>query len=203
MPRRDAGVATRTFAGCTCESLTRNAARRTELAADEARGLAMKRMVVWILSRRDGLQQRVVVDVGCLRFCIERLIGPGRGRRRERRGRHRRRARRKRWSGSREWELRQLGGADRRQRSPHRQREDRFRGCVTHADCAPGYFCYLGETTPTTVCGGPAGSCATCQGGTCPAAFECSCLLASLCSSTSPCTDNGKVIVCPQQPQGM
>ena len=76
-------------------------------------------------------------------------------------------------------------------------------GCVTHADCAPGYFCYLGATMLTTVCGGPSGSCATCQGGACSATFECSCLLASLCSSTSPCTDDGKVIVCPQQPQGM
>jgi hypothetical protein len=76
-------------------------------------------------------------------------------------------------------------------------------GCVTHADCAPGYFCYLGATSPTSVCGGPAGSCATCQGGTCPPVFECSCLLASLCSMANPCTDDGKVIVCQQQPQKM
>jgi hypothetical protein len=76
-------------------------------------------------------------------------------------------------------------------------------GCVTHADCAPGYFCYLGATSPTSVCGGPSGSCATCQGGTCPATFECSCLLASLCSMNTPCADNGKVIVCQQQPQKM
>lgn len=76
-------------------------------------------------------------------------------------------------------------------------------GCVTHADCAPGYFCYLGATSPTNMCGGPSGNCASCQGGTCPPTFECSCLLASLCSTNNPCTDDGKVIVCPQQPQGM
>ncbi len=76
-------------------------------------------------------------------------------------------------------------------------------GCVTHADCARGYFCYLGTAPPTEVCGGPSGSCATCQGGMCPATFACSCLFASLCSSTSPCTDNGKVIVCEMQPQRM
>ena len=76
-------------------------------------------------------------------------------------------------------------------------------GCVTHADCSPRYFCYLGAAPPTEVCGGPSGSCATCQGGMCPATFECSCLLGTLCSSTSPCTDDGKVIVCQMQPQAM
>lgn len=76
-------------------------------------------------------------------------------------------------------------------------------GCVTHADCAPGFFCYLGTTSPTNVCGGPAGSCATCQGGTCGATFQCSCLLGTLCTTASPCTDDGKVIVCEQQPQKM
>lgn len=88
----------------------------------------MKRTVVFDLSRRGGLHQRVVVDLGRLRFRIERLVGPGRGRRRqrgERRGQ--RRARRKRRSGSREWKLRQLGGADRRQRPSDTQREDRSR----------------------------------------------------------------------------
>jgi hypothetical protein len=82
------------------------------------------------MSRRAGLQERVVVDFGRLRFCTERLVGPGRGRQRqwrreqrgERRGRYRRRASRERRCGSR---ARQLGRADRRQRSPDRQREDR------------------------------------------------------------------------------
>jgi hypothetical protein len=76
-------------------------------------------------------------------------------------------------------------------------------GCVTHADCAPGYFCYIGYANPTDTCTqGPSGSCATCQGGSCPNVFDCTCLPASLCPRAMPCTDNGKLIVCPPMRAG-
>ncbi|MDB4988063.1 MAG: hypothetical protein JWN04_3241 [Myxococcaceae bacterium] len=70
-------------------------------------------------------------------------------------------------------------------------------GCVSHADCAPGLVCYLGYDHGQTCLNGPSGSCATCQGGECLHGFECSCLPQSLCFPANPCTDNGKVIVCP------
>ena len=74
-------------------------------------------------------------------------------------------------------------------------------GCVTHADCAPGFFCYLGYQQLTDTClQGPSGSCATCQGGACPSPFACSCLAPSLCPLAMPCSDDGKVIVCPPLP---
>ena len=75
-------------------------------------------------------------------------------------------------------------------------------GCVTHADCAPGYVCYLGYSNDQACAQGPSGSCATCQGGSCGDTFACDCLLANLCppDALQPCVDNGKVIVCPPLP---
>ncbi|MDB4985472.1 MAG: hypothetical protein JWN04_650, partial [Myxococcaceae bacterium] len=81
----------------------------------------------------------------------------------------------------------------------HGQRND---GCASHADCSPGYVCYLGVQLGQTCVGGPSGSCATCQGGSCVDGFVCSCLSTTMCDPTAaaPCTDNGKLIVCPPAP---